>query len=129
VNGTWDSIIAPFWNTTAYLALNLTSQPPPGTLPDFMYDLNFTTMPPHFIRGWTQAYFVLKAIPSFELSNTTIILLKQQYDFYNTLVNLTEQDRWNSILQRINLLSNKTWTDATFLTALNLYATDSTTYT
>lgn len=86
-------------------------------------------MPPHFIRGWTQAYFVLKAIPSFELSNTTIILLKQQYDFYNTLVNLTEQDRWNSILQRINLLSNKTWTDATFLTALNLYATDSTTYT
>lgn len=53
----WDSKIAPFWNTTLYEIVAMNNQTN-YTIPPFLNNLNFNSMPYQLKEGWTQAYFL-----------------------------------------------------------------------
>ena len=108
----WTNIIAPFWNNTIRIILNIsTPTPPPGVLPAFVNDLNFINMTAPIKMGWAEAFWLVKVLQPFVPEALLGTLIPAQIQFVNnTLLNLTGSALQDAILRQVNTVLSKTWT-------------------
>jgi hypothetical protein len=108
-------MIEAFWNMTILGALNLppNSPIPPGVLPSYLMDLNWTALGQNGVIVGFSLFVALKAIEPYTITlnlNPSQILL-EVFNFVPSLANLTtEQEITGAILTKINNVTQKNFT-------------------